>query len=95
MSVLIDSIYNKRNEVHYNEMPIYERSPIKMNLQGKIKCPVLNYSISSVTCSKLMEREGWPRSINKDICKDCSCYVYVSIQKFNSKKVITDGKSTS
>lgn len=84
---VINSIYNKKTEVHYNEWFIYpDNKPIKLELQGKIKCPLLNTGISSLVCSKLMDKNGWPRSIDDEICDKCSCYIHKSIRKFKKKE---------
>lgn len=89
---LIDSVYNKRLEIHYNSWYIQtysgdkERKQVKLELQGKIKCPLLNTGISSLTCSKIMSRPGWPRSIDENVCKRCDCYVNLSISKFKNMK---------
>ena len=85
---VIDSIYDKRLEIHYNEWVIRDRDnkPVKIDLQGKIKCPLVNMQVSSLVCSKIMDKEGWPRAIDPDVCKKCNCYVYVSINRFKDKK---------
>lgn len=85
---LITSIYDKHLEVHYDEKRIKLKGgkDVKIQLQGKIKCPLLNSNISSIVCSKIMDNEGWPRKINPNICKECECYVYLSIQKFQERK---------
>jgi predicted secreted Zn-dependent protease len=85
---VLKAIYDKRTEIHYNKMEIHSRSgdKIKLNLQGKIKCPMLNTNISSITCSKMMEKDGWPRNIDPEVCKKCHCFVSVSIKKFQEKR---------
>lgn len=86
---LIDSIYNKRTEIHYNEYyigPEINGFQAKYELQGKIKCPVLNTNISSLACSRLMDREDWPRGIDKEVCKKCDCFINISISKFQNMK---------
>ena len=87
-NALIESIYNKKTEVHYNSWFIKDRNNkrIKLELQGKIKCPLLNTNISSLACSKLMDRQGWPRAIDENACKKCDCFVSLSILKFQAKK---------
>lgn len=86
---IIQSIYDKRLEVHYNEWLIKNKDEkwVKLDLQGKIKCPILNESISSLACSKIMDKEGWPRNIDPNVCKKCNCYVYLSIKKFQDRAV--------
>lgn len=84
---VIDSIYNKRTEIHYNEWKIKTNNgEVKLELKGKIKCPILNTNISSLTCSKLMDKEDWPRGIDPGICKKCDCFISLSISKFRSMK---------
>jgi hypothetical protein len=84
---LIDSVYNKRTEIHYNEWYIKtDFSETKIELKGKIKCPVLNTNISSLVCSRLMDKEDWPRGIDREVCKKCDCFISVSISKFQSMK---------
>jgi len=84
---IIKSIYDKRLEIHYNEWYIKNKEEkwVKLDLQGKIKCPVLNESISSLCCSKIMDKEEWPRNIDPNCCKKCSCFVHLSIRKFQDK----------
>lgn len=84
---IIRSIFDKNLEIKYNEWYIKTKDGkwVHLNLQGKINCPVLNSSISSLVCSKIMDKEGWPRFIDSNICKKCSCYVYLSIKKFQEK----------
>lgn len=91
-SPLIRSIYDKRLEVHYNEWFIKNKEDkwVKLDLQGKIKCPVLNESISSLACAKIMDKEGWPRNIDESCCKKCNCFVYMSIKKFLEKTKIKE-----
>lgn len=87
MNQVIDSMYSKRIEVHYNEYYInVEKEKIKLELKGKIKCPLLNISISSLVCSKLMDRPTWPRNIDPEVCKKCGCRINLSIAKFSGKK---------
>jgi len=88
MSEVIDSIYNKRTEIHYNEWIIAPDSTYrnKIELKGKIKCPVLNTNISSLVCSKIMDKIDWPRAIDKEVCKKCNCFIYLSIAKFQFVK---------
>lgn len=85
---LVQSIYNKQLEVQYNEQKIRlkDGKKVKLDLQGKIKCPILNTQISSVTCSKLMDKTDWPRGIDQNICKKCNCFIHLSIQKFKDQK---------
>lgn len=85
------AIYNKHREIQYNKKVITLKSGVdaKIELQGKIKCPVLNISVSSIVCSKFMDIKGWPRELDADICKKCNCFVNMSIQKFQRGK---DGK---
>lgn len=85
---VIQSIYNKRTEIHYNEWFIRpsKDKKVKIELQGKVKCPLLNTNISSLVCSKMMDREGWPRGIDPEACKNCNCFIYLSIRKFKDKK---------
>ena len=93
---VIDSIYDKRLEIHYNEWFVRDRDnkPVKIDLQGKIKCPLVNMQISSLACSKIMDKEGWPRAIDPDVCKKCNCYVSVSINRFKEKKDKTNEPRT-
>lgn len=87
MSKICESIYNKHTEIHYNNWYINtSNGKIKVELQGKIKCPLLNTSISTLVCSKLMDKKGWPREIDKDICKKCNCYINLSINKYKEQK---------
>lgn len=85
---LIESMYNARTEIHYNSWYIRdkENKQIKLELQGKIKCPLLNTNISSLVCSKLMDKNGWPRSIDENACKKCNCFISLSIKKFQDRK---------
>lgn len=83
---LIDSIFNKKTEIHYNEWYVrFTDDLVKIELKGKIKCPVLNCGISSLVCSKLMDREDWPRNIDPQVCKKCDCFINLSISKFKEK----------
>lgn len=85
---IVTSIYDKNLEVRYNEWYIRNKDKklVKLDLQGKIKCPLLNASISSLACSHIMEYKGWPRDIDNDICKKCDCFINVSITKFQERK---------
>lgn len=78
------SIQDKNIEIHYNSKHIRNQDGqlIHINMHGKIRCPILNEQISSVICSKIMDKEGWPRAIDPDICKKCDCYINLSIAKF-------------
>ena len=82
------SIYDKRLEIHYNEWYIRnkEGKVRKLELQGKIKCPLLNAQVSSIVCSKLMDKLGWPRAIDEAACEKCFCWINLSISKFQKKK---------
>lgn len=84
---IIRAIYDKKLEIHYNEWHIRNKDDkwVKLDLKGKIKCPILNESISSLCCAKIMDKEDWPRGIDENVCKKCSCYVYLSIKKFQGK----------
>ena len=84
MSQIMNTVYNKRTEIHYNEWYINtnDGKKIKIELQGKIKCPLLNSNISSLVCSKLMDKADWPRGIDENICKKCNCFINLSIRKF-------------
>lgn len=87
---LIDAVYNKRTEIHYNEYysgPEIQGRRNKIELKGKIKCPVLNTNISSLTCSKLMDRKDWPRGIDNQVCKNCNCFINLSILKLKNNKL--------
>ena len=76
------AIQDKHVEVQYNEKTInINGRTIRIELQGKINCPVLNNKISSLTCSKLMESKGWPRQCDPTICDQAHCKIYKSIQK--------------
>ena len=83
---LIDSIYSKRTEIWYNEWKIGPGFQTKLELKGKIKCPVLNINISSLVCSKIMDKDTWPRNIDPDVCNKCSCFINLSIAKFKNMK---------
>ena len=79
---LIKSIQDKHIELHYNEKKIrINNQNIKIEMKGKINCPVLNDKISSLTCSKLMDQKDWPRNIDHEICDKANCKIYKSIQK--------------
>lgn len=85
---VIKSIFDKRTEIHYDEWYIHTQTgKVKIELQGKIKCPLLNESISPLACSKLMDREDWPRGIDPNVCKKCECYINLSIKKFQDQKI--------
>lgn len=94
MSELSDSIHNKRMEIKYNEKTIKnkEKKSIKIDLKGKIRCPVLNANISSTVCSNLMDKEGWPRCIKSEICQEAGCFINLSIKHFNDQKRKDDAK---
>ena len=79
---IVKSIQDKHIEVHYNQRSfvLYGKT-ININMQGKIFCPLLNCKISSLTCSKLMEYEGWPRAIDAYVCDNIKCKIYKSIKK--------------
>ena len=85
---IINAVYNKRTEIHYNQWFIRtpEGNEVKIELQGKIKCPLLNTNISSLACSKLMDKSDWPRGIDPEICKKCNCFINLSIKKFQDLK---------
>jgi len=87
-----DSIQDKHLEIHYDEKTINTRKGlVKIRLKGKIFCPVLNSRITPLVCSKLMDADGWPRSIDPNICsKQAGCFIYKSIKKNMSKKVSND-----
>lgn len=90
---LITAIYNKHLEVHYNEWYIRDKDNkiVHLDLKGKIKCPVLNVGISSLVCSKLMDKPGWPRCVDSSACSKCNCFISLSIQKFQERKKKPDG----
>ncbi len=76
------SIQDKHQEVHYNEKTINVNGrTIRIELQGKITCPVLNSKISSLTCARMMESKGWPRQCDPEICDSAHCKIYKSIKK--------------
>lgn len=85
---LSKSIQDKHIEIHYNQKCIRSQDgkTVPINMQGKIKCPVINQSISSIVCAKLMDKKGWPRELDPEICKRCSCFIYLSIKKFSEIK---------
>ena len=90
---LVKSIQDKNVEVHYNEKRIrVGNKDIHIEMQGKISCPVLNSKISSLTCSKLMEQNGWPRAIDECVCDNAHCKIYKSIQKNMANR---NGKHTT
>lgn len=82
------AIVDKHLEVKYNAKEILtpDFKVVKLNLKGKIKCPVLNTHIAPIVCSKLMDSKDWPRGINPDICKECNCYINSSISKFKKRE---------
>lgn len=83
------SIQDKHTEIHYNDWYVKSRKQkdlIHINLQGKIKCKVLNSKISPLVCSKFMDKEGWPRNIDQSVCNKAECFVYRSIKKFQERK---------
>jgi hypothetical protein len=88
MEQLMNSIYNKRTEIHYNSWYIRtaDNQQVKIELQGKIKCPLLNANVSSLVCSKLMDKADWPRGVDPDACKKCDCFINLSIRKFQDQK---------
>jgi hypothetical protein len=88
MNELINSIYNARTEVHYNEYRFRNMKGewIKIDLKGKIRCPVINAGISQQTCSNIMSKETWPRGIDPLVCDKNSCYICESIKKFKEKR---------
>ena len=85
---IINSIYNARTEIHYNEYQFRNKEGnwVPVDLRGKIRCPLLNESISHQVCSHIMDKETWPRGIDEDICKKCDCFINLSIKKFQDKK---------
>lgn len=84
---VIEAVYNKRLEIHYNEWYIHTPTGrVKIELQGKIKCPLVNTPISPLTCSKIMDRDDWPRGIDPNVCKKCECYINLSIKKFQDQR---------
>jgi hypothetical protein len=86
---LIDSIHNKRTEIHYDEMyigPTIKGFRAKIELKGKIKCPLLNTSISPIVCTKLMDKETWPRNIDQYVCSKCGCFINKSISRYQNSK---------
>lgn len=93
-TTLTKSIYDKHLEVHYDCKTINTRSgPVEIKLQGKIFCPVLNQKITPIVCSKIMDYDGWPRSIDPNVCtKQASCYICKSISKNMSKKSKKKGR---
>jgi hypothetical protein len=94
MSALIDSIYNRRLEVHYNEKYIRTETGqrVKIELKGKVRCPLLNINISSIVCSKFMDKEGWCRSIDPNVCNRLGCYICKSILKYQKSKALSKPK---
>ena len=84
---LCRSIQDKKLEIHYNEKSVKTKDGlIRLELQGKIRCPVLNCNISSLTCSNFMSKPDWPRGIDQNICTKCNCFIQLSIKSFQSKK---------
>ena len=83
------SIQDKKLEIHYNEKSVKTKDGlIKLELQGKIRCPVLNCNISSLTCSNLMSKPDWPRGLDEKICTKCNCFIQLSIKNFQLKKKV-------
>lgn len=86
---LSQSIVDKHKEVMYNEKTMKKQvrgEPIKVRLQGKINCKILNCKISSLVCSKLMDQSGWPRHIDENVCDyQGNCHIHKAIIK-NSMK---------
>jgi hypothetical protein len=87
MTQFIESIFNKKLEIQYNEKYIRTEKGnfTKIELKGKIRCPLLNCGISSIVCANLMDKPSWPRSIDTTCCKRCACYISLSIKKFKDK----------
>jgi hypothetical protein len=88
----IKAIFDKRSEIHYNEWYIktIDKKKVKLELQGKIKCPLFNTGITSLVCSKLNDNANWPRGIDPNICSDCGCYINLSIARFKGQKKATN-----
>lgn len=84
---LSEAIQNAFREIQYNEYSFKTRKGewVKIDLTGKIKCPVLNSLISHQVCSHIMDKETWPRGIDNNICKKCACYINLSIKKFQDQ----------
>ncbi len=82
-----NSINDAHREVQYNEYSFRNRTGgwTKLDLTGKIKCPILNEAVSHQTCSHIMDKETWPRGIDPNICKKCGCYINMSIKKFQTQ----------
>lgn len=81
------SIQDKHLEIRYNEkVARINGKKTKIELQGKIKCPVLNQGISPIVCAHLMDKEGWPRCMKADICAEAGCFINVSIKSFATQK---------
>jgi hypothetical protein len=82
------AIQNAYREVQYNEYSFRNRNGewVKIDLTGKIKCPVINANVSHQVCSHLMDKETWPRGVDPNICKKCGCYINMSIKKFQTQK---------
>jgi len=81
------AIVSAYREVQYNEYSFRNRNGERVNidLTGKIKCPVINANISHQVCSNLMDKDTWPRGVDPNICKKCSCYINMSIKKFQTQ----------
>jgi hypothetical protein len=86
-SELITSIYDKHLEITYDSKVINSSTgPVRIKLKGKIFCPILNQKINSLVCAKLMDKEGWPRCVDKNVCeKAANCFIYKSIIKHMEK----------
>jgi len=84
---ITESIWNTNLEVQYNEYAFKNRNGewVKIDLTGKIKCPIINANVSHQVCSHLMDKETWPRGIDPNICKKSSCYINMSIKKFQTQ----------
>ena len=87
MTPFIESIFNKRLEIHYNEKYIRTEkgTKAKIELKGKVKCPLLNIGISSIVCSNLMDKPDWPRFIDFTCCKRCNCFIALSINRYKKE----------
>jgi len=77
------SVQNKYLEIHYDEKELHTQSgTVKLRLKGKIHCPVLNQRISWIVCCKFMDKPGWPRNLDPDICTcGANCFIHRSLQK--------------
>ena len=82
------AIWDKNLEIRYNEKYIKDEYGrlIHLNMAGKIRCPLLNRNISTIVCSKIMDKPDWPRGIDKNICSKCNCYIHVSISKYAKRR---------